>query len=679
MEFNLKQDNASSDTPTLCLNMIVKNESKIILRLLESVYKIIDCYCICDTGSTDNTIDLITTFFNGKNIKGKIVNEPFQNFSHNRNFSLNSCTGMSDYVIFLDADMMLDLKTFTKSILLTADSFSVLQGNDSFFYYNMRIVKNNGLYKYKSVTHEYIDTPQGNKNINLTKEMLFINDVGDGGSKSNKFSRDVMLLTKGIEEEPDNARYHFYLANSYYDSGDNNELAITYYEKRIKLGGWVQEIWYSYFRIGLIYKRMNKMGDAVFNWIAAYECFPNRIENLFEIVHYYRVIGGKSKSAFIFYKLAKDILNKNLNWSEYLFLQNDVYKYKLEYEYSIISCYLDIHNINDQVVTIMNNCTNDHGTIRNVLSNMKFYKDILVPTKKINISNKLSHIINKSYTDFNSSSSCIIPNKKLDGYLVNMRMVNYTINANGYYRDYGKHIITINKFIELDSNFSVIKDKIVDIEFVDRQYIGVEDVRIFRSPEDELLFIGTGYHSSDIIGVVTGKYEPFKENNCLQSIEITQDFKETECEKNWVFVNIENKVNVVYNWFPLTLCDINYETNKLNVIKTINTPAIFNHIRGSTNGFKYKNEIWFVGHLVSYEQPRHYYHIFMVFDENMKLLRYSAPFKFDEHCIEYCLGLIIEDDRVICSYSSWDRTSIIALYDKKVIDDKISYDYTNPI
>jgi len=94
-----------------------------------------------------------------------------------------------------------------------------------------------------------------------------------------------------------------------------------------------------------------------------------------------------------------------------------------------------------------------------------------------------------------------------------------------------------------------------------------------------------------------------------------------------------------------------------------------------TNGFNYKNEIWFVGHLVSYEQPRHYYHIFMVFDENMKLLRYSAPFKFDEHCIEYCLGLIVEDDRVICSYSTWDRTSIIALYDKKIIDDKISYNF----
>ena len=37
--------------PTICLNMIVKNESKIITRLLNTVLPIIDTYCICDTGS----------------------------------------------------------------------------------------------------------------------------------------------------------------------------------------------------------------------------------------------------------------------------------------------------------------------------------------------------------------------------------------------------------------------------------------------------------------------------------------------------------------------------------------------------------------------------------------------------------------------------------------------------
>ena len=59
--------------PTLCLNSIVKNESKIITRMLSSVVDIIDTYCICDTGSTDNTIEIITEFFDSRNIKGKII------------------------------------------------------------------------------------------------------------------------------------------------------------------------------------------------------------------------------------------------------------------------------------------------------------------------------------------------------------------------------------------------------------------------------------------------------------------------------------------------------------------------------------------------------------------------------------------------------------------------------
>jgi glycosyltransferase involved in cell wall biosynthesis len=74
--------------PKLCLNMIVKNESKIIRRLLESVAPILDMYCICDTGSTDNTVKLIESFFKSKNIPGKVVHEPFQNFEYNRSCRL---------------------------------------------------------------------------------------------------------------------------------------------------------------------------------------------------------------------------------------------------------------------------------------------------------------------------------------------------------------------------------------------------------------------------------------------------------------------------------------------------------------------------------------------------------------------------------------------------------------
>jgi len=660
--------------PTLCLNMIVKNESKIIARLLDSVCSIIDTYCICDTGSTDNTVELITAYFESKNICGKIVFEPFKDFAHNRNVSLNHCIGMSDYILFLDADMMLQIRGFNKESLWSADSFSILQGNEDFHYHNMRIVRNNGLYSYFGVTHEYINTPPNNVNINVPKDVLFINDVGDGGSKGNKFDRDVALLTKGIEENPNNERYHFYLANSYYDSGKDNEMAIEWYKKRIKLGGWVQEVWYSFYRIGLIYKRMDKMGDAIFNWIAAYDCFPDRIENLYEIIQYYRVI-GQCKSALVFYKLAKSILDKNLNWSEYLFLQNDVYTYRLEFEYSIIAAYTGINNINDRVVTIMNNAT-DHNAVNNLLSNMKFYKDVLVPVKKINMSGVSVHLINGDYTDFMSSSSCIIPNSD-GGYLMNTRLVNYKIDGQGCYHNCDKHIITINKYLELDANFAVKLEILMNFDYLDRRYIGVEDVRIFKTASKKTLkFIGTGYHTNNKIGVVYGDYNPFYQENNLIPFEIEPEFTVTDCEKNWVYVNIKNETRVIYNWSPLKICKIdesNSEKNKLKLIKTIEMPNIFNRVRGSTCGANYKNEIWFVGHVVSYEQPRHYYHIFSVFDENMKLLRYSAPFKFDTECIEYCLGLVVEDDRIICTYSSWDRTTIIAVYDKKYIDGLVIY------
>ena len=58
-------------------------------------------------------------------------------------------------------------------------------------------------------------------------------DIGDGGAKTDKFERDVRLLLKGLEDEPNNDRYTFYLANSYHDSGRFGE-AINAYKKRIE-------------------------------------------------------------------------------------------------------------------------------------------------------------------------------------------------------------------------------------------------------------------------------------------------------------------------------------------------------------------------------------------------------------------------------------------------------------
>ena len=94
--------NNKINEPSICLNMIVKNESKIITRLFDSVIDIIDTYCICDTGSTDNTISLIKEYFDEKNIKGKIIESVFINFEINRNIALKSAKGMADYILLMD-------------------------------------------------------------------------------------------------------------------------------------------------------------------------------------------------------------------------------------------------------------------------------------------------------------------------------------------------------------------------------------------------------------------------------------------------------------------------------------------------------------------------------------------------------------------------------------------------
>ena len=679
--------------PTLCLNMIVKNESKIIARLLESVLPIIDCYCICDTGSTDDTENIITQFFQKHNIPGKIVKEPFKNFEHNRNFALKSCLKMSDYILFLDADMIIQIKKFDKKLLLKADCFCILQVSENFYYNNTRIVKNNGLFSYSGVTHEYISVPSSNTLINIDKKELFILDIGDGGAKADKFERDVKLLLQGIEDvknlpgKPNYDRYHFYLANSYHDLG-KFEKAIEYYRKRIEIGGWEQEIWYSYYRIGICYRNMNNIEKAIYEWMNGYHTFPKRVENLYEIVLHYRY-ESKHKIANVYYQIAKNVLKEKIDKDGYLFLHNDIYTFKLDYEYTILAYYLDNKKINDEVVSILNH-SDDQSINHSLMQNLKFYKNTIESVKVIDLTNQCIFSLNEEYTLFNSSSSCLLKNEEKNGYLLNVRYVNYSINEKGQYLNCDKYIATANKYLELDSNLKVIsgKEKMFDLSFEDRRYIGVEDVRIFRDIETkQLIFTGTGFHKNETIGIMKGSYDVEKDK--LFPKELTCSFNKSDCEKNWVFVDYKNATHMIYSWNPLKIGKIDENTNSCALVETKPMPKLFSHVRGSSCGFKYnkvmkgkieefelvieKYELWFVLHLVSYENPRWYYHMLAVFDENMNLIRYSAPFKFGETCIEYSLSIVVEDERVLINYSEWDRTTKIGVYDKKYIDSLLVY------
>ena len=129
----------------------------------------------------------------------------------------------------------------------------------------------------------------------------------------------------------------------------------------------------------------------------------------------------------------------------------------------------------------------------------------------------------------------------------------------------------------------------------------------------------------------------------------------------------DDHLRVVYKWYPLTIYD--FAKMQLGTVTRKETPLFFKKVRGSTNGAIYKDELWFIGHNVEYGKPRKYYHLFMVLDKDtLELKKYSYLFTFDSNAdVEFCLGLIVEDERIIISYSNKDRTSKIKTYDKKMV------------
>ena len=118
------------DRPRICMNMIEKNESAIIERCLASILGVIDCYFICDTGSSDNTVEIISTFFDRHGIPGEIVHTTFRDFSQARNEALIAAQNSAmefDVILLTDADMELQVASPDRATDLAGPAHIIVQ------------------------------------------------------------------------------------------------------------------------------------------------------------------------------------------------------------------------------------------------------------------------------------------------------------------------------------------------------------------------------------------------------------------------------------------------------------------------------------------------------------------------------------------------------------------------
>jgi glycosyltransferase involved in cell wall biosynthesis len=282
--------------PKICLNMIVKNEAARITRCLESVAPYIDYWVIYDTGSSDNTVALIEAFFDGRGIPGETHRGEFINFEQARNAAL-SCARSSvfpwDYLLLADADMELVVTNKNFRDGLTAPAYDVIQKGGTLSYANRRLIARSTTGRYVGVTHEYLDIPCNDH----LHEIYFI-DHADGTNRKDKFKRDIMLLLNALKKDPSNARYQFYLAQSYSDNG-NHKGAITAYRKRIKMGGWDEELYISHLKLSHSLLATGDDAGFIRTLLDAYNLRPSRAEAPWELAHYYR-LKGKNAASVLF-------------------------------------------------------------------------------------------------------------------------------------------------------------------------------------------------------------------------------------------------------------------------------------------------------------------------------------------------------------------------------------------
>ena len=657
--------------------MIVKNESKIIKRMFDSVCNIIDSYCICDTGSVDGTPQIIKEYFEAKGIPGQVIEEPFRDFGYNRTHSLLACNGMSnaDYILLMDADMILepdplfDVTKF-KQALSCAEAHYIFQGSPTMSYKNVRIVKNGIGIKYWGVTHEVIETPPNSKYSNIGKDILFINDVGDGGAKADKFERDIRLLLRGLEDKPNNDRYTFYLANSYRENGEKQK-AIETYKKRIEIGGWIEEIWQSYYNIGKCYQSLGEHEKAIANWLEGYDRFPDRLENIYEIMTHYR---GKSKNRLVYelYRMVKDRLDQCRGKPlDYLFVQNDVYDYKIDYEYTISGFYCnpDKMDIAKLCMRVLGTPTVDHGIIKNVLSNYKFYAEKLT-VKGVKIEFPTNVRVKSDFVTSTPSMCYVDGGAKL---LINVRHVNYRIDEKGGYVNKDK-IETKNMMTLYDRETGAI-EKEFELDYnreLDNLYVGLEDMRLFEY-YGQVFFtanrgLGTSARKGSEMAIECGSINLKTGKTESSILKKTDDMK--AIEKNWTLftgLDPQDALKIVYGWYPFTV----YETDVKNKTMENNQPPFFKDVRGSCNGIRVNSETWFLCHTVSYEDRRYYYHIIVALDTaTCKVKRWTKYFTLEGKPVEYALGFLYDEknNEFLLGYSTMDRTTEYLKVGKGVLD-----------
>ncbi len=353
----------------------MKDEAKFLPRLLKSILPFVNKYYILDTGSTDNSIEIVKDFFEQHGIEGEIhVNtecieiiegKPCFIYGKARNEALKLLEGKADYGFWIDCDEELIIEpSFNESDFknkLISNDFDkgnvVIRG--TFEYHRSCIFKVSKPFKWVGKVHEVLvcDDPTNDFNV----QGMYVQLHADETDRDvNKYKQHALILQKEVDEH-NSPRDIFYLANSLKDNGDW-EKAIEYYRRRVNnIEGFYEERYESQFMIGNLYWTHGKpFGETIMEYFKCSELDPLRVEHLYNTII---ILQNNSlwHTAYLISKSAVERFHKKSpREHRHLFLYENVYATDL----------LKVHLNNCQVLGILedSNPLTDNTYTPNILN-----------------------------------------------------------------------------------------------------------------------------------------------------------------------------------------------------------------------------------------------------------------------------------------------------------------------
>lgn len=341
----------------ICLSIIVKNESQVIERMLNSVYPILDYYCIVDTGSTDGTQEIITNFFNSKGIEGILVQHEWKNFEDARNKALqetkkflNDKKVENGFGYWQDADEELIIPTnfninTLKNNLSTYDGANILINYGSQNYYRTQFFNISKDWRWYGPVHEVLICDGPIKIAPIEGISVLVRSDGNSWvaeTIQQKYEGHAKILENYVaNDEKKDPRWLFYLAQSYRDAGgeENLKKSLYWYEKRANtVDGYWEENYFSALMAANIKSKLNYSIEEVINsFLLCGKHNKWRIEHLVPVILHYQSI-KEFDLAYIYGLRAIQCDGKLPMPNSSLFVDREIYQWKI-FDIHALSCW----------------------------------------------------------------------------------------------------------------------------------------------------------------------------------------------------------------------------------------------------------------------------------------------------------------------------------------------------